>query len=275
MTTILLIDINGSVRELKAKDLTEAVIYKKCGLRTAELFTKQHTWSVQLPMTTLPVLISVWAKPEGKANNENKYEFPVPVDTKLFFGTCALVRQTVEGQFLDLTTDLWNKVSKQLFGGFEDIADTDHEDEDDDEDNDKDTDPQKLLAQTQHGYAKDGFVVDDDDEQENEDVEDSSSSETDMSDSEQEGGSGETSSETDTSESSEAEENVESDNSSNENGSEVEDAEWKPKVKKTAKRKSKAARDKNQKEVQPLMPPSVFYAGVELTPDLYIYSDEE
>ena len=47
--------------------------------------------------------IELWARNDGKANTENKYDFPPPVDTKLYFGTCCLVSiNPVDGKYLDL-----------------------------------------------------------------------------------------------------------------------------------------------------------------------------
>jgi hypothetical protein len=98
--------------------------------------------------------IAVWAKKTGKANFENKYDFPPPVDNELFFGTCALVRVDGEGKILDLTKETWLKIYEQLFGGFEDIGEEDEFSEDEL----ANVDPSLLTA---HGYLKDGFVVSD------------------------------------------------------------------------------------------------------------------
>jgi len=112
--------------------------------------------------------ISVWAKKTGKANFENKYDMPPPLDKELFFGTCAIVRTATseaagtsgkasgasKSTFLDLTKETWLKIYEQLFGGFEDIGEEDEYSEDEL----ANVDP-KLL--TSHGYLKDGFVVSD------------------------------------------------------------------------------------------------------------------
>ena len=157
--SIVLIETNGTIKTLKTKEITEDTLYKKCGFRVSDDFLCRHTWTVKLKNTTdEPMTISVWAKKTGKANFENKYDMPPPLDKELFFGTCAIVRTAANSNskstFLDLTKETWLKIYEQLFGGFEDIGEEDEYSEDELEN----VDP-KLL--TSHGYLKDGFVVSD------------------------------------------------------------------------------------------------------------------
>ena len=100
--------------------------------------------------------ISLYAKKTGKATQENKYDYPPPVDKELYFGSNALVSLDGDGVPQDLTKKMWDKIYEHLFGGFEDLNDT--EDESDDE-----NDVYNELEKTKSGYAKDGFIVDDDD----------------------------------------------------------------------------------------------------------------
>ena len=164
--SIVLIEANGTIKTLKTKEVTTETLYKKCGFRVSEDFHARHTWCVNLKEndTKVPYTVSVWAKKTGKANFENKYDFPPPIDNELFFGTCAIVRMaetssgstsnTDEPAFLDLTKESWLKIYEKLFGGFEDIGDEDEYSEDE-LDN---VDPALLTA---HGYLKDDFVVSD------------------------------------------------------------------------------------------------------------------
>ena len=57
----------------------------------------------------------------------------------------------------DLNAKLWNVLYSELFGGFEDIENSDSEEEDSDEN----IDPSSL---TKEGYLKDDFVTEDTDE---------------------------------------------------------------------------------------------------------------
>jgi hypothetical protein len=164
-TSLILIETNGTVKGLKAKDVTIDTLYKKCGFRTGEDFTRQHTWEVKLLSanavgTKTKHIISVWAKKVGKANFENKYDFPPPIDTALFFGTCAVVRTDEAGNLIDLTKETWTKIYEKLFGGFEDLDKSEEPSEDELEG----IDPSLLTA---NGYLKDGFVVSDKDSVEN------------------------------------------------------------------------------------------------------------
>ena len=48
--------------------------------------------------------IELWSRDYGKAGTENKYDFPPPVDTALYFGTCAVLRsRRYDGDIIDLS----------------------------------------------------------------------------------------------------------------------------------------------------------------------------
>jgi hypothetical protein len=145
MTAIVLIEHNGTLKNVKTKELTRETLYKKCGLRSAEHFEKTTTWEIEHNKEMF--CIELWAKTEGKANNENKYDFPPPVDNSLYFGTCALIRVDNKGGLLNLTCEIWLKLYEKLFGGFEDLdEDGDEEDEDDiGEDADEEDDEEEIV----------------------------------------------------------------------------------------------------------------------------------
>jgi hypothetical protein len=110
----------------------------------------------------------MYGKLDGKANTENKYDFPPPVDTKLFFGACVLVgykkeKETDKGEktLCNLSLALWNKMYEKLFGGFENLALTVVEDE---EEEDELAAIPASKKTKKGGYLKDGFVVDSDEE---------------------------------------------------------------------------------------------------------------
>jgi hypothetical protein len=172
---IIIVEKGGSLKPLAIKDYKEEELYKKCGFKKAEDFVKQTEWSIKFEGKRYT--ISVYAKTDGKANSENKYDFPPPIDTKLFFGNCAIVarlRMEDGKQMLsDLSVPLWLKIYEKLFGGFEDLAKTAAEDEN--EEDELENVPKEKK--TKQGYLKDGFVVDSGEEDNDEECSESSEDE--------------------------------------------------------------------------------------------------
>lgn len=149
MPVILLVDKTGAIKEQSVKECTPEELYKKAKFKSGEGFECHTTWN--LTQNGKQYAISLYGKTAGRAGQENKYEFPPPVDKLLFFGTCILLNGNA-----DLTAKEWEGIYNTLYGGFEDIGE---EDTDSDESaNDEYAD----IPKTKVGYAKDGFVVDDD-----------------------------------------------------------------------------------------------------------------
>ena len=172
--SIVIVEKTGELKMLAIKEFKEDELFKKCGFKKSSDFVKQTEWNIKCE--TKKYLVSVYAKCDGRANSENKYDFPPPIDTKLFFGNCAILAKIKndEGRFVytNLSLELWEKMYEKLFGGFEDLALTAYEDE---HEIDELANVPKEKK-TKEGYLKDGFVVDasdDDDEEEDSDEEDS------------------------------------------------------------------------------------------------------
>jgi hypothetical protein len=174
---VIIVERIGTLKMLSIKDFKQEELYKKCGFKKAEDFNKQTEWSVKLNGTKY--IIHLYAKTEGRANSENKYDFPPPVDTTLFYGSCALVGyiKTTDGAKIltNVSVALWNKIYEKLFGGFEDLAATAKEDEE--EEDELENIPKEKK--TKQGYLKDGFVVDSSDTEENSQSPSASQSDTD------------------------------------------------------------------------------------------------
>jgi len=155
---IIIVERLGSLKLLSIKDFKPEELYKKCGFKKAEDFNKQTEWTLKCDGKKF--FIQVFAKSDGRANSENKYDFPPPIDTKLFYGSCAIVAQIKKDDgtkgYANLNLQLWNKIYEKLFGGFEDLAATAKEDE---EEEDELANVPKEKK-TKDGYLKDGFVVD-------------------------------------------------------------------------------------------------------------------
>jgi hypothetical protein len=180
--TIILVEKTGELKTLNVKDYKEDELFKKCGFKKADDFSKQIDWGCKIDGQKYT--ISMYGKSEGKANMENKYDFPPPVDSKLYFGCCALVAQSRDEvnkkSLCNLSLELWNKIYEKLFGGFEDLTVVKAEEDDDLEEDELDTVPKSKKTKS-GGYLKDGFVVDDDD---NDDGDDDMSGSSDDSDDE-------------------------------------------------------------------------------------------
>ena len=177
---IIIVERLGSLKTLSIKDFKHEELYKKCGFKKSDDFMKQTEWNVK--SDGKKYLIQVFAKTEGRANSENKYDFPPPIDNKLFYGCCAIVAHIKNGDgsklYTNLSLPMWEKIYEKLFGGFEDLGATAAED--DNEEDELENVPKHKK--TKNGYLKDGFVVDSSDADESASA---SSSETEDDDSEE------------------------------------------------------------------------------------------
>jgi hypothetical protein len=157
---ILIVEKTGIIKETTIKTYVEADLYKKAGFKSADGFKQIHQWAFP------GELISLYGKSSGRAGQENKYDFPPPVDEILFFGSCILTSSTGS-----LKKTRWETVYEELFGGFEDVGEEDSEvSEDDDDDG---------APRTKTGYVKDGFIVDDDEDEDEEEEEETEEEEDD------------------------------------------------------------------------------------------------
>jgi len=164
--SIIIVEKDGTLKSLAIKDFKVEELFKKCGFKKSEDFIKQTEWITKYDGKKY--FVEVYAKTDGRANSENKYDFPPPIDNKLFFGSCAILAYLKKDDgfksYTDLSLPLWNKIYEKLFGGFEDLATTAAEDEAE-EDELANVPKEKKTKQ---GYLKDGFVVDSSDTDENE-----------------------------------------------------------------------------------------------------------
>ena len=162
MVAVLIVDKNGVITETNLKAFSLEEICKKAKIKTVEDYTRKQVWTVRLPKETESMHIALYARTKGRAGQENKYEFPPPIDHELFFGKCMLVRQTDvqdANDAIDLTKALWKRIYEKLFGGFDDCMDSEEESEDD----------MEGMTLSRSGYAlDDGFVVEDENEDEDE-----------------------------------------------------------------------------------------------------------
>lgn len=179
MPIILLVEKTGNIKQQKIQDTNLDNLYKKAGFKNNDggEFCLRTTWNVE------GTAVSLYGKTEGKAGMENKYDFPPPVDSTLFFGSCILVGVDAEGKMQDLKLETWTHMYEVLFGGFEDLGDSDSEEEELDTDDEiemlkgaaKESGMNVVIKKTRDGYINDGFVVDDDEDDDESFVETESS----------------------------------------------------------------------------------------------------
>ena len=156
MPSIVIIEKNGDLKAQEYKSSNTDELYKKCSFKKADGFGKVAEWTYSKKGENM-ITVELWARNDGQANQENKYDFPPPADSELFFGSCALLARDSNMNMIDLTVEKWNKVYEHLFGGFETLAD--NEDEDEEEEDELDNVPSSMK--TKDGYLKDGFIIED------------------------------------------------------------------------------------------------------------------
>ena len=156
MPSIVVVEKTGELKVREYKSTNADELYKKCNLKKPDGFDKVAEWGYSKKGDS-PVTVELWARSDGQANQENKYDFPPPVDCELFFGSCALLLRDSSMKIVDLTVEKWNKIYEHLFGGFETLAD--NADEDDEEEDELENVPSSMK--TKDGYLKDGFIIED------------------------------------------------------------------------------------------------------------------
>jgi len=138
-TTIVIVSKTGTLSEVIVEPANETtldeltiLLSKKCGYRNHDGFSCYHTYKYKNKKKfsfyvdnedVIPtyIYVDVWAKTDGRAGNENKYEMPPPVDEIIYYGNIALVARTDKEHAVNLTATIWNVIYERLFGGFEDL----------------------------------------------------------------------------------------------------------------------------------------------------------
>ena len=154
MVKLIIVDKGANLKCSDVKNFDMDTLYKKCNLRKKDNFDKRHSWKLDSEH-----FVTLFSKDKGRANSENKYDLPPPVDSQLYFGSMLIVKhqdkELTNEKVEDLSLEEWNKLYEKLFGGFEDLGDEDSY-------SDEEEIPEHL--QTKQGYSKEGgFVVSDDD----------------------------------------------------------------------------------------------------------------
>lgn len=152
MVKYLIVKKNGDVEEKETRsELKIENVYKLCGYKSNNNVELVHSFH---STTEQGIEYKIYGKKDGRANSENKYELPPPVDTLLLFGNLCIVKSNSEEKVEDLEKSEWSNVYEALFGGFEDIDQSDEE-------RSVDSEVYSDSEYTKEGYHKDSFIVDD------------------------------------------------------------------------------------------------------------------
>ena len=117
------------------------------------------------------VLFGSTLMPKKLPANENKFEFPPPVDSTLFFGNC-IVAAYRNGVSINFTTEMWEVSYEELMEGFENLDDTKMEDDEEEEEEDDEEEEEEDDEEEDDVDDEEEDDVDDEDEDEDEDEDD-------------------------------------------------------------------------------------------------------
>jgi len=149
MVKVVVINRHGSVNVSNYHEETDDNLYKIANANSSDIFKQRGSWLLENNKGKM-YNYCVYGATDGKANYENKYEFPPPIDNLLLFNTCIVVKKKNE-TLKSLSVEEWTDIYDTLYGGFEDLDDSDEESEDEDE----------GQPRTKSGYVEDDFVVED------------------------------------------------------------------------------------------------------------------
>ena len=83
MLTLIQIKTNGDIVEKKVKKIEENTLYKHCNYKSDKEFELIHKFEIKNQSQVHQYC--VYGKKSGRANTENKYDLPPPIDTLLLF----------------------------------------------------------------------------------------------------------------------------------------------------------------------------------------------
>ena len=153
MKKVVIVEKGGTLNDANIKKFSIETLYKKCKFKNNENFEPRHTWKLNDTIN-----VTLFAKNVGRANSENKYELPPPVDKDLFFGSMILCAHTdqnlTDKNINNFNVENWKKLYDKLMGGFDDLEEEEERSEDEEE-----IDPDDL---DENGYLKNSFLAADD-----------------------------------------------------------------------------------------------------------------
>ena len=112
MTKKILIVMRGGNLKEHNINIKENELYKKCNFKTGNNFERRHTWKHN------DKYVSLYSRDTGRANTENKYELPPPIDKELYYGKMLLImhnNKTYKDEEVEnLSKDEWVNIYNTL-----------------------------------------------------------------------------------------------------------------------------------------------------------------
>lgn len=102
---MIIVEKSGILRPLHVKQFDVSSIYKKCGFKQMDHFTKQHQWQCN------SYTIELYGKSVGRASNMNNYAFQQCPST--IYGNCALIAKEYD-HYVHLSIDHWKELECQF-----------------------------------------------------------------------------------------------------------------------------------------------------------------
>lgn len=91
MLSILIVEKNQNIKQIKIKNYNEEELYKKAGFKSKNDFTLHNEW--HLSINNIIYDVCLYGKTKGRKNNQNTYVFPEPVNNLIFYGNCILLNK--------------------------------------------------------------------------------------------------------------------------------------------------------------------------------------
>jgi len=126
MTKVVILDMLGRKKEIRIDDKTILKKQVKNILKNKGTGITQELGS----WTYNDNEVKIYGWEDGKSGKENKHEIPPPYDTNLYFGDLLVVNSN-GNNLINFTKKDYNIFFEEMYGGFEDIDDTDSEYSDD------------------------------------------------------------------------------------------------------------------------------------------------
>ena len=108
MTKGVIINTTNKIIDIDLKKFKIEEFYKKCSFRKKQDFDIRVSWK------SLKGWVSVFSRNTGNAGKENKYDFPPPIDSELYFGNVLLVQHTdkvpTNDTIINFTGKEWKKI---------------------------------------------------------------------------------------------------------------------------------------------------------------------